>query len=71
MTKKRMTLADRIRDEIHRRGMTAYRLALVSGVSGPTAARFMRGDHDPSLSNVEKILDAIEWTVGPRNRSKQ
>jgi transcriptional regulator with XRE-family HTH domain len=65
---KHKSLADVLRQEIERREWTAYRLAQESGVSLPTARRFLLGLNDPSLSNVEKILDAIGWTIAPKGR---
>jgi predicted transcriptional regulator len=63
-------LAGLIRGEVLRRGWTAYRLSKESGISEPTARRFLAGHHDPSLSNIEKILHSLEWTVGPSSRRK-
>jgi predicted transcriptional regulator len=61
-------LADLIRAEVKRQGLTAYRLSKEHGISEPTARRFLNAQHDPSLSNVEKILDAIGWTIAPKGR---
>jgi transcriptional regulator with XRE-family HTH domain len=63
-------LADRIRQEINRRGWSMYRLAKEAGVAESTASRFMRGENDPDLTTLEKYLRAIDWVVGPRTRSK-
>jgi transcriptional regulator with XRE-family HTH domain len=62
------SLADVIRAEVKRQGWTAYRLAKEHGISEPTARRFLNAQHDPSLSNVEKLLDAIGWTIAPKGR---
>jgi transcriptional regulator with XRE-family HTH domain len=66
MSPKPISLADVLRAEIGRRGWTAYRLAKESGISEPTARRFLAGANDPTLSNIEKVLGALEWTVAPK-----
>jgi hypothetical protein len=66
MSPKQVSLADVLRAEIERRGWTAYRLAKESGMPLPTARRFLLGLNDPTLSNVEKILASIDWTIAPK-----
>jgi hypothetical protein len=59
------SLADRIRQEIHRRGWSAYRVEKEAQIPETTAIRFMRATNDPTAGTIDKLLAAIGWTVGP------
>ncbi len=53
------SLADRIRAEVKRQGLTGYAVAKRSGVIETSVARFLRGDGDLSLTSADAILAAL------------
>lgn len=69
--KKRIQpLADRIRAEIERRGISGYRLTRDTGLNESTVLRFLRGGGNLTLDNAAVVIDYLGWTVGPGNTQK-
>lgn len=48
----------KIKDEMDKQGMSAYRLSKITGLSQNTLQNYKNG-HEPSFSNVCKIADAL------------
>lgn len=64
-TTTRKSISDRIREEIEARGLTGYRVSKESGLSEPTVYRFLRGEGDPTIESLDKLLAFLGWDVGP------
>jgi transcriptional regulator with XRE-family HTH domain len=52
-------MAKRLRELRHRRGLSQRDLAKASGVSREYIARIELGQHDPTLSTLEKLATAL------------
>jgi putative transcriptional regulator len=57
-------MAKRIKEWRAKRGLSQRDLADVSGVSREYIARIERGQHDPTLSTLEKLAKALGVKVG-------
>lgn len=56
-------LPEAIDRELSRIGWTRYRLAQVTGISHSTMSNICNGVHDPKVSNLKAIADALGVTV--------
>jgi hypothetical protein len=66
MPRPRKPLADRIRDEIARRGLNAYRVSKLTGLPPMTVTRFVNQGKALRLESIERLLDLLDWEVAPR-----
>ena len=58
----RLSISDQVRREIKKSkkaGLSLYRIGKVSGVSYSTLHRFKSDDHELTIANLEKVIDAL------------
>jgi hypothetical protein len=55
----RKSINERLRDAIKRCGKSRYRISLESGVSQAVVSRFVNGQTELTLANVEKLCESI------------
>ena len=58
----RLSISEQVRRQIKRSkkaGLSLYRIGKVSGVSYSTLHRFKSNDHELTIANLEKVIDAL------------
>ena len=60
----RSVMAKRIKEWRAKRGLSQRDLAEASGVSREYIARLELGQHDPTVSTLEKLAEALKVKVG-------
>lgn len=58
-----MDIKDKLKDLLHKRGWTEYRLAKESGLSESTIANIYRRNSTPSFTTLKAICDAFGITL--------
>lgn len=58
-----MNTLERIRQLLHERGWTVYKLSKLSGVSQSTLSNMFNRNNDPSISTLEDICRAFGITL--------
>ena len=62
---RRTSFGDQIRVTFRESGLTRYQLAKRSGIPYSTIHRFMAGDRDIGLSNVERLCAVLDLELRP------
>ena len=65
-----MNLSDAIKAEIGRRGLTAYAVAKLAGITPNVVSRFLSGERDITLATADKVATALglSWCELPSCR---
>lgn len=58
-------LSGRLRQEIRKKGLTAYRAAKQAGVSVDAVQRFLNEERGISLATADKLADSLDLTLCP------
>lgn len=56
-------IPEAIERELNRKGWTWYRLGIETGISHATMSNIRNGVHDPKVSSLKSIADALEVSV--------
>jgi transcriptional regulator with XRE-family HTH domain len=63
-------LSEQLQSAVESSGLTAYRLAELTGVSHSVIGRWLRGERDLTLCTASKLADALDLVLKP-NRPKR
>jgi len=66
MRKKVNTLEDQIIQAIKDRGLTSYKLGIMSGVSNTIISRFLRRERTLTLRTASKLVAAMDMELKPK-----
>lgn len=58
-----MSIRDRIKEEIERKGLSQQGLADLTGIPRPNISRYLSGTSDMLSANVQRIMDALQLKV--------
>ncbi len=68
MRKNINTLEDQIIRAVKDRGLTSYRLGIMSGVSNTIISRFLRRERTLTLKTASKLVAAMELELKPKSK---
>jgi predicted XRE-type DNA-binding protein len=65
------TIAQALRDEIKRKGLTQTQLAEIAGIPQPSVARVLTGKRGKMSTDLIKILDALGLELVVQKKSER